>query len=123
MKVGNPIIAAKTGGLTRQVIDHRDGTENGVALDIALKSVVGSQSVPYIYEDYASVEDTADAIFKLYKMSKEEITQLGNKARDYVQSEFRMEDTIDAWDASLRKLVKNWREGKRVIDRYNILEL
>ena len=56
-------------------------------------------------------------------MSKEEITQLGNKARDYVQSEFRMEDTIDAWDASLRKLVKNWREGKRVIDRYNILEL
>ena len=66
MMTGTPIVAPKTGGLTRQVVDHRDGTENGAALPIDLKTLVGSQSVPYIYEDYCTVEDAADAIFELY---------------------------------------------------------
>ena len=34
MQAGTPIIAVKTGGLTRQVVDHRDNTENGVAVDV-----------------------------------------------------------------------------------------
>ena len=123
MQVGKPIIAAKTGGLTRQVVDHRDGTENGIALDITLKTVVGSQSVPYIYEDYASIEDAANAIHKLYSMSEEEIGALGSKARAYVQSEFSIDNTIDAWHNTLKKLVEDWREGKRNVKRYDMLEL
>ena len=43
MQTGTPIIAVKTGGLTRQVVDHRDGKENGVALDVVNQSLVGSQ--------------------------------------------------------------------------------
>ena len=43
MQCGNPIIAIKTGGLTRQVVDHRDGSENGFALDPDCRSLVGSQ--------------------------------------------------------------------------------
>jgi glycosyltransferase involved in cell wall biosynthesis len=39
MMTGTPIIAPKTGGLTRQVVDHRDGTHNGVALDIDFKTL------------------------------------------------------------------------------------
>jgi len=123
MKVGNPIIASKTGGLTRQVIDHRDGSENGVALDIKLRSCVGSQTVPYIYEDYSSIEDTADAIHKIYSMSEDERSAIGEKAREYVQSEFSMEATIDKWHDSLKTLVDNWREGERVVERYDISEL
>ena len=123
MQVGNPIIAAKTGGLTRQVVDHRDGTENGVGLDISTKTVVGSQSVPYIYEDYVSIEDAADAIHKLYSMEEAEFKALGEKASSYVKSEFAIQDTIDMWHDSLTNLVENWRKGERVVERYNILEL
>lgn len=122
MKVGNPIIASKTGGLTRQVIDHRDGTENGVGLDITLKSLVGSQGVPYIYEDYCSVEDAADAIYKIFDMPSEERLALGEKAREYVQQEFSMQKTIDLWDRSLTKLVEDWNSGNRVVSRYTITE-
>jgi len=122
MKVGNPIIASKTGGLTRQVIDHRDGTENGVGLDITLKSLVGSQGVPYIYEDYCSVEDAADAIYKIFDMPSEERLALGEKAREYVQQEFSMQKTIDLWDESLTKLVEDWNSGTRVVSRYTITE-
>lgn len=123
MQVGNPIIAAKTGGLTRQVIDHRDGTENGVGLDITTQSLVGSQGVPFIYEDYASVEDTADAIFKLYSMEADERKALGQKARNYALEEFSLDKTIDMWHDTLWDLSENWQNGKRVTKRYEIMEL
>ena len=37
MMTGKPIIALKTGGMTRQVVDHRDGTEHGVAIEPAAR--------------------------------------------------------------------------------------
>ena len=105
MQCGNPIIAGKTGGLTRQVVDHRDETENGVALEIRQKALVGSQNVPYIYEDYVDVDEAAEAINKLFSMPKNELRQLGKKAREYVKSEFSYQKTIDLWHESLLKLL------------------
>lgn len=112
MKCGNPIIAPKTGGLTRQVVDHRDGSQNGVALDIVFQTLVGSQTVPYIYEDYCSHKDAAAAIMKLYNMPKQERVALGLKAREYVQTEFGHQDTIDKWHDSLLELVTTWKTNK-----------
>ncbi len=112
MNCGNPIIAAKTGGLTRQVVDHRDGTENGVALDIKCQTLVGSQSVPYIYEDYIDVHEAADAIYKIYSMTKEERKSLGQKARNYALSEFSHQKTIDEWDRTLLKLIDDYKNKK-----------
>jgi len=110
MQIGNPIIATKTGGLTRQVVDHRDGSENGVALDVACKTLVGSQGVPYIYEDYASVEDIKNAMMKIYEMDSEERYELGQKAREYVLSEFGYQKTVDLWHDSLNDIVENWKD-------------
>jgi glycosyltransferase involved in cell wall biosynthesis len=109
MQAGTPIIAAKTGGLTRQVVDHRDGSENGVALDIDLKSLVGSQSVPYIFEDYVSAENIANGLMKLFEMSPEERAALGEKARAYVESEFSYDKMIEQWDETLTELTENWK--------------
>ena len=97
MQCGNPIIAAKTGGLTRQVVDHRDGTENGVALDIDFQSLVGSQGVPYIYEDYCDASKAVEALMKLYEMPPSARKKLSKKVQDYVASEFGHQQTIDAW--------------------------
>ena len=113
MQVGKPIIAVKTGGLTRQVVDHRDGTENGIALDVDMQSLVGSQAVPYIYEDYAHPEKIANAIYEMYSMSKEKRERLGQKARDYVLSEFGLQKTIDEWDRTLLKLVEEYKENPK----------
>ena len=109
MQAGTPIIAAKTGGLTRQVVDHRDGSENGVALDIDLRSLVGSQSVPYIFEDYVSSENVANAFMKIFEMSPDERAALGAKARAYVESEFAYDDMIQKWDQTLTELTENWK--------------
>ena len=105
MQCGNPIIAGKTGGLTRQVVDHRDETENGVALEIRQRALVGSQNVPYIYEDYVDVDEAAEAINKLFSMPKKELRELGKKAHEYVKSEFSYQKTIDLWHESLLQLL------------------
>ena len=110
MQAGTPIIAAKTGGLTRQVVDHRDGSENGVALDIELKTLVGSQQVPYIYEDYVSCESTAEAMMKLHDLPHDERLKLRKKANDYIKSEFNHQDTIDNWHETMKDTQENWRE-------------
>ena len=112
MTVGKPIIALKTGGLTRQVVDHRDGTENGIALPVELKTLVGSQSVPYIYEDYVTNETTARGILKLYDMGADKRKKLGEKAREYADSEFSMQKTVDAWHESLTNLIDDWKNKK-----------
>ena len=112
MQCGNPIIATKTGGMTRQVVDHRDGSENGIALDIELRTLVGSQQVPYIYEDYTSIEAIAQSFLKMYEMGPEKRQALGQKAREYVLSEFALQKTIDDWHASLNDTIEKFRNKK-----------
>ena len=97
MMTGTPIIAAKTGGLTRQVVNHKTGVENGVALDIDFKTMVGSQTVPYIYEDYVDNKKVASGIMKLYRMKPEKRAKLSRRVLKYVSEEFAYQKTIDLW--------------------------
>ena len=110
MQTGTPIIALKTGGMTRQVVDYRDGSENGVALPVELQSLVGSQTVPYIYEDYVSPETVADALMKMYDMGDEDRHKLGQKSREYVLSDFSHETTIDLWHETLSSTIEKWNK-------------
>ena len=110
MQTGTPIIALKTGGLTRQVVDHRDGSENGVALDVDLTSLVGSQTVPYIYEDYCTWNSISSAITKMYLLSPQEREELSKKVEAYALEEFAYQDTVDRWHETLSDLVENWKE-------------
>lgn len=120
MMTGTPIVAAKTGGLTRQVVDHRDGTENGVALDIEMTTMVGSQVVPYINEDYVSCESTAEGIFKIFSMTKEEKDELSSKVQSYAKECFALQKTIDDWDETMTDLSKNWKESYK---RWELIEI
>ena len=106
MQCGKPIIALKTGGQTRQVVDHRDGSENGVALPVEMQSLVGSQQVPYIYEDYVSVQTISAAFMKMYEAGPDGRRKIGQKARQYALEEFSLEKTIDLWHNSLFRLAQ-----------------
>ncbi len=112
MMTGTPIIAPKTGGLTRQVVDHRDNSENGVALPIKIKTLVGSQTVPYIYEDYASVEDASEAIYSLFAKSDQERRDLSEKVKKYALSEFGLQDTVDRWHETLIDTITKYKKNK-----------
>jgi glycosyltransferase involved in cell wall biosynthesis len=72
LMTGKPIIAHKTGGMTRQVIDWRDGTSHGVAVDPAVRMMVGSQLVPYIHDDHVDKSQVTKAFMTLYNMTDTE---------------------------------------------------
>lgn len=113
MYCGKPIIALKTGGLERQVVDHRDGSENGIALPVELKSMVGSQMVPYIVEDHVRNETVAEAFMKMYELGPEKRKALGQKALAYAQHEFNMKNLIETWDKSLEDTFSNWQSRRK----------
>ena len=112
MMTGTPIIAAKTGGLTRQVVNCKTKQENGVALDIDLRTLVGSQSVPYIYEDYVSNGKVCNAIMKMYSMKPYKREKLEKSILRYVKEEFSYKAMIKNWNDKMIQLVEDYRSTK-----------
>ena len=115
MMAGVPIVASKTGGLTRQVVNHKTRSQNGVALNIDTKVLVGSQTVPYIYEDYANVENVAKGIMKMYNLNKnpKNRKRLKKNVLKYAREEFSYQKTVDMWHESLLDTVKNFKNNER----------
>jgi glycosyltransferase involved in cell wall biosynthesis len=112
MMCGKPIIAIKTGGLTRQVEDPETGFQHGIALDPEIKSLVGNQMVPYIYEDFISHKTLADSFMKMYEMGPEKRKELGQKAMQHAHKNYNIDNMIKDWDSSLTDLIDKWQEGK-----------
>jgi glycosyltransferase involved in cell wall biosynthesis len=112
MMTGTPIIAPKTGGLTRQVVDYRDGSENGVALDIDFKTLVGSQAVPYIYEDYVDNKKIANAMMILHDMDDVAKRKLSHKVKKYASEAFDHETTVGLWHETMLKTITDFKNRK-----------
>ena len=84
-----------TGGLQEQVTN---GTEwFGIGIKPSSKAVIGSQDVPYIYEDRISKESFMSALTKMYFMSEEGRTEMGSKGRKHVQDNYNFEDFNERW--------------------------
>lgn len=114
MMTATPIITVKTGGQIRQVVDHRDGSHNGIALDVELRSLVGSQLVPFIYEDYVSNQTMANALMKMYEFGPEKRKELGKKCLEYAKFEFGLGNTIRKWDETLWDTILNWKDKRKM---------
>lgn len=112
MQCGKPIIVLKTGGLTRQAINPHTGYTHGVALDPDVKSLVGSQLVPAIYDSYVANDKVADALWEVYKWGPEKRAEVGRKAREYVLSDYSMQGVIDDWDRTLTDVCERWESDR-----------
>ena len=51
----------------------------------------------------------------LYEMGPEKRSKLGQKAREYVKSEFNLQTTIDLWDETLLDLLDKWENDRESI--------
>jgi len=106
---GKPVIAIKTGGLSRQVEDQETGEQFGVALDPEVRNLVGTQSVPWIYDDFVSNKTFADALMKVYEMGKEGRASVGERAAAHVAKNYDINNVVKQWDETLTELVQKWR--------------
>ena len=109
---GKPVIAIKTGGLTRQVEDHLTGKQYGVALEPEVKSMAGNQAIPYIYEDFVSYESVANAIMQMFDLGPDGRHKLGKDAMEHAHREYDIEKMILDWDITLTKKINEWKEQK-----------
>jgi glycosyltransferase involved in cell wall biosynthesis len=112
MMCGKPIITIKTGGLTRQVEDQESGEQYGIGLDPEVKSLVGNQMVPYIYEDYISHKTLAEAFMKMYEMGPTERKELGLKAMAHAHKDYDINNMINSWDQTLTKTIEDWKTNR-----------
>ena len=95
LSCGTPIIANMTGGLQEQI---RSGSDLfGIPLFPESKAVIGSQDVPYIYEDRLSEGQVVSALEKMFIMTTEERRELGMKGREHVMKNYNFETFNKQW--------------------------
>mgnify|MGYP003131879439 CR=1 FL=1 len=99
---GVPIIANMTGGLQEQVTDGEQYF--GIGLEPVSKAIVGSQDVPYIYEDRLTKEVVVEAMLEMYNKTKEQRRELGRLGREHVEKNYNFDKFIKSWDDVFTKI-------------------
>ena len=113
LSCGTPIIVNMTGGLKEQVTDGEEWF--GIGIEPCSKAVIGSQDIPYIYEDRISKEEFISALEKIYNMTKEEREELGKKGRQHVDNNYNFQNFVVRWRKLLEDVHKNhgsWKTRK-----------
>jgi len=127
-----PIIVTMTGGLQEQVSKSesvslekmlkRNSTkkpvteyEHGLGLEPASKAIIGSQEVPFIYEDRLSEQQVADALMKMYEYGPEKRSELGKAGREYILKNYNFENFAKKWEEIMLNIYEkhgSWENRK-----------
>ena len=111
---GTPIIINKTGGLQDQITDGEEWF--GIGLEPSSKAVIGSQEIPYIYEDRLNEDDVVDAMVEMYEMSPEQRSEMGRKGCHFVNKTFNFGEYHRKWVELFDEIVENhgsWETRKK----------
>jgi glycosyltransferase involved in cell wall biosynthesis len=95
LSCGTPIIVNMTGGLQEQITDGENWF--GIGIEPASKAVIGSQQVPYIYEDRVSKDDFISALVEMYNKTPEERETLGKLGQEHVRKNYNFENFQKQW--------------------------
>jgi len=100
-----PIIVTKTGGLQDQ-IRGKNGLY-GIEIEPSSRSIIGSQEVPFIYEDRINEEQFVGALQTFGSIPKEQRRMIGQAGRQHVIENFGFENFISQWDKILTDTYNN----------------
>ena len=95
LSCGTPIIVNKTGGLQEQVED--EGKTFGIGLEPNSKCIIGSQQIPWIYEDRLDGKQVTDALETIYKTPKKQRLKMGEDGRKYVMKKYNFDNFNKTW--------------------------
>jgi len=102
LSCGTPIIVNMTGDLQEQVTDGENWF--GIGLEPSSKAIIGSQEVPYIYEDRLDKDDFINAMLKIYNMTSEEREKLGELGRQHVEKNYSFSKLSSTWPVLLEEI-------------------
>ena len=101
-----PIIVNMTGGLQEQVKDD-DNNWFGIGIEPSSKAIIGSQEVPYIYEDRIAKKDFLEAINSFYNLPEIEREEMGRAGRNHVLNNYSMENYSKLWYATFKEVFED----------------
>jgi hypothetical protein len=84
-----------TGGPQEQVTDGTNWF--GIGLEPVSKAIIGSQEVPYIYEDRLSGDDVRDALLRMYEMTSTEREEMGALGIQHVTDNYSFASFNEGW--------------------------
>jgi glycosyltransferase involved in cell wall biosynthesis len=123
LSCGTPIIVNMTGGLQEQVTN---GTEwFGIGLTPTSKSIIGSQQVPYIYEDRTSKDQFFSAMDKMMALGKEGRKEMGLRGRQHVIKNYGFEKFNKTWVETMTEIYEkhsSW-ENRRIYNGIRFKEI
>ena len=123
LSCGTPIIVNMTGGLQEQVTDGEEWF--GVGLVPSSKAVIGSQDIPYIYEDRVNEDDFVGALVKMYEFSREQRREIGEKGRNHVLKNYNFQDFQKKWDETLTRVHEkfgSW-DTRKNYEKWELIEV
>jgi len=109
-----PIIVNMTGGLQEQVTDGENWF--GIGIEPCSKAVIGSQEVPYIYEDRLNRETFVDALEEFYNWTPEHRAEIGRLGALHIKENYNFENFVSQWDKTLTNLYEehgSWSSRKK----------
>ena len=84
-----------TGGLQEQVTNGKQWF--GFGIEPVSKSIIGTQEVPWIYEDRISKEDFLSTMINFYNMSKSDREKMGELGRKHVLDNYNLSSYSSKW--------------------------
>lgn len=100
-----PIIVNMTGGLQEQVTNGKDWF--GIGIQPCSKAIIGTQEVPYIYEDRINGDEFVQKLIEFYNMTEEERAEMGKRGRQHVLDNYGIEQYNRLWKETMDEIVSN----------------
>ena len=122
LSAGTPVINTMTGGLQEQVTDGEKWF--GIGIEPASKAIIGSQQIPWIYEDRVSGQDVISALVEMHEMSKEERSRLGAAGREHTLNNYGFENFKNTWIDLMLKIHEehgSW-ENRKKYERWKLVQ-
>lgn len=128
-----PIIVTLTGGLQEQVTYQDEVTHDkivarnkesagkfieydfGIGMEPASKALIGSQQVPWIYEDRLSEDQVVDSLMTMYDYGAEKRAEIGKKGRQHVLDNYSFPKFEESWVelmTSVHEQYGSWEDRK-----------
>ena len=123
LSCGTPIIVNMTGGLQEQVTDGNDWF--GWGIQPASKSVIGSLTVPYIYEDRISKEDFMKTLKKAMKASAKNYKKMSSQGINHVRENYNFDDYEKNWIKTMDEIIEkhgSW-ESRKGYKTWHLMEV
>ena len=123
LSCGTPIIVNMTGGLQEQVTDGKNWF--GWGIQPCSKAIIGSLSVPYIYEDRISQDDFNATMKKAITLTDSKYKKMAQLGIQHVNNSYNFENLEKNWVKVMDEIIEkhgSW-ETRTGYERWHLLEV